>query len=108
LDERDRETCEFSAANPRIPKNEHGLYTAYRHLAAEDLDGSDVTAARVQTLNPHIKFYNARRGYVRITLTPSLWTTDYRTVSYVTRPDAPIETVQSFVVEAGQPGLKPA
>jgi alkaline phosphatase D len=71
-------------------------------------DGADVTTARMQALNPHIRFYNARRGYVRVLLTPALWTTDYRTMPYVTRRNAPIETVQSLVVEAGQPGVKPA
>jgi len=41
---------------------------------------------------------------VRCTLTPSLLTSDYRTLPYVSRPDAPVETRATFVVEDGKPG----
>ncbi len=72
--------------------------------------GGDGTAqpAQNKTLfseNPFVKFHNAQRGYVRCDLTPKQWRTDYRIVPYVTRPGAPVETCQSFVVEAGQPRL---
>ena len=69
-------------------------------------DGDDSTRAEVLALNPHIKFFNNRRGYVRCTLTPSTMTTDYRTLPYVSRPDAPIETRATFVVENGRPGAQ--
>lgn len=71
-------------------------------------DGNDSTREDVLAANPHIKFYNARRGYVRVLLTPSLWRTDYRTIPYVSKPDAPIETRASFVCEDGRPGVQPA
>ena len=58
--------------------------------------------------NPHIKFNNAQRGYVRCALDRQAWRTDYRVMPYVKRPGAPVETRRSFVVEAGDPGLKPA
>ena len=58
--------------------------------------------------NPHIKFNNAQRGYVRCALNRETWRTDFRVVPYVKRPGAPVETLRSFVVEAGNPGLKPA
>ncbi|MGW7369369.1 alkaline phosphatase D family protein [Streptomyces sp. NPDC054841] len=58
--------------------------------------------------NPHMKFYNGRRGYVTVTLTTELARADFRTVSAVTTPGAPITTAASFVTEAGDPGLKPA
>jgi len=67
-------------------------------------DGDDSTRPQVLALNPHIKFFNNRRGYVRCTLTPSLLTSDYRTLPYVSRPDAPVETRATFVVEDGKPG----
>jgi alkaline phosphatase D len=69
-------------------------------------DGSDDTSAlaRIQTDNPHIHFYDRRRGYVRCTLTPQRWTADYRIVPYVSRPGAPIETRATFVIEAGRAG----
>ncbi|NYI08201.1 alkaline phosphatase D family protein [Allostreptomyces psammosilenae] len=58
-------------------------------------------------VNPHLRFHNAQRGYVSCRITPDAWRTDYRVVPYVTRPDAPVETAGSFVVEAGRPGAQP-
>ena len=59
-----------------------------------------------RTLNPHIRFFNGRRGYVRVRLTPELWTTDYRVVPFVSRPGAPVETRATFVVEDGRAGAE--
>jgi alkaline phosphatase D len=70
-------------------------------------DGS-VTTARYQAVmpdNPHVKFHNGQRGYVRCTVTPERWTTDYRVVPFVSRPGASIETPASLVVEDGRPGI---
>jgi alkaline phosphatase D len=58
--------------------------------------------------NPCVQFYNAERGYVRSTITPKHWTSDYRVVDDVTRPDGAVSTRASFVVEAGTAGAKPA
>ncbi|TSB25578.1 alkaline phosphatase D family protein [Streptomyces benahoarensis] len=58
--------------------------------------------------NPHLKFYNGRRGYVTVTLDHDTARADYRTVSAVTTPGAPVRTAASFVSEAGAPGLRPA
>ncbi|MFG2795638.1 alkaline phosphatase D family protein [Streptomyces pseudovenezuelae] len=58
--------------------------------------------------NPHLKFYNGRRGYVRVTLDRQQARADFRTVSAVTTPGAPVATAASFVTEAGNPGLTPA
>lgn len=58
--------------------------------------------------NPHMKFYNGRRGYVTVTLGEQQARADFRTVGAVTTPGAPITTAASFVTEAGDPGLKPA
>jgi alkaline phosphatase D len=55
--------------------------------------------------NPHMRFHNSQRGYVSCRVTPGTWRSDYRIVPFVTRPDAPIETAGSFVVEAGRPGV---
>ncbi|MGH7551937.1 MAG: alkaline phosphatase D family protein, partial [Longimicrobiales bacterium] len=69
-------------------------------------DGSDEAAANDNTLsvNPHVKFFNRQRGYVRCQVTPDRWTAEYRVLPFVTRPDAPITTRASFVVENGRPG----
>ncbi|MEU0158932.1 alkaline phosphatase D family protein [Streptomyces sp. NPDC006261] len=58
--------------------------------------------------NPHMKHYDGRRGYAVVTLTPKEARADFRTVSAVTTPGAPVSTAASFVTEAGNPGLTPA
>ncbi|CAM5579680.1 alkaline phosphatase D family protein [Streptomyces pharetrae] len=58
--------------------------------------------------NPHMKFYNGKRGYLRMELDREAARSDFRTVSAVTTPGAPVTTAASFVTEAGDPGLKPA
>ncbi|MFI5310511.1 MAG: alkaline phosphatase D family protein [Gemmatimonadales bacterium] len=65
----------------------------------------DVTA---QTLpeNPHVLWHNARRGYVSCAVSPDEWRTDYRTVQYVSRPGAPIQTASSWRVKRGKPGIE--
>ncbi|SDH01844.1 alkaline phosphatase D [Aneurinibacillus thermoaerophilus] len=70
-------------------------------------DGSDVRAdtERILQENPHIKFFNNHRGYVRCTVTPEKWQTDYRVLPYVSRKGAPVVTRASFVTESGKPGL---
>jgi alkaline phosphatase D len=69
-------------------------------------DGDDNPRLDVLSVNPHFKYYNNRRGYVLCNLTGSRLTSDYRTVPYVTRPDAPIGTHATFVVEDGRPGAQ--
>jgi alkaline phosphatase D len=74
-------------------------------------DGADRSAQVTDALmaeSPHLRWQNARRGYLRCTVTPEEWRTDYRTVPFVTRPDAPIQTASSWVVEHGRPGIRPA
>jgi len=56
--------------------------------------------------NPHVRFYNSQRGYVRCLVTPELWRTDYRVVPFVSRQGAPISTRATFVVENNHPGAK--
>ena len=70
-------------------------------------DGADMTASGESKLreNPHFKFFNGQRGYVRCTVTPERWTSDFRVVPYVSRPGAPISTRASLVVENGRPGI---
>ena len=66
-------------------------------------DGAETTpvAEAILAKNPHIKFFNDRRGYTVHEATPSRMTAHFRTVPYVTRQGAPLETKASFVVEAG-------
>ncbi len=73
-------------------------------------DGAD-TNPRAQGIvaeNPHIKFFNGQRGYVRCRLTPDTWQTDYRVLPYVKEPGAPVVTRASLVVEDGNPRIQTA
>ncbi|TKG62586.1 alkaline phosphatase D family protein [Prauserella endophytica] len=55
--------------------------------------------------NPHMRFHNAQRGYMRCELTPGRLRTDYRVLGQVTTPGAPVTTRASVYVEAGRPGV---
>jgi alkaline phosphatase D len=54
--------------------------------------------------NPHIVVRNNNRGYVRCTLTPDSWTSEYRKASTVTKPQATASTLATFVIEDGRAG----
>ncbi|CAL9649017.1 alkaline phosphatase D family protein [Streptomyces sp. enrichment culture] len=57
--------------------------------------------------NPHLRFYDGRRGFVRVELGRTAARADFRVVPAVTTPGAPVSTAASFVTEAGSPGLQP-
>lgn len=63
-------------------------------------DGSDTRADIEAVLpeNPHIRYFSNRRGYLRARVTPDEMRADFRTVPFVSRPGAPVETSGSFVV----------
>jgi alkaline phosphatase D len=65
-------------------------------------------ARELMAENPGVHFHNHERGYVRCTITPTTWRSDFRTVAQIEKPGAPIVTRASFVVEAGKAGAKPA
>jgi alkaline phosphatase D len=58
--------------------------------------------------NPCVRFYNQQRGYVRCTVTPTNWRSDYIVVEDITKPGGNIVDKASFIVEAGKPGANPA
>ncbi len=58
--------------------------------------------------NPFVHFYNTERGYVSCTVTTDTWKSDYQIVPYVDRPDAPLITRSSFVIENGKAGAQTA
>ncbi|KDN76720.1 alkaline phosphatase D family protein [Streptomyces olindensis] len=73
-------------------------------------DGADKPATwdTYMGANPHLKFFNGRRGYVTVALGRDAARADFKTVPYVTRQGAPVTTAASFVTEVGDQGLKPA
>jgi alkaline phosphatase D len=54
--------------------------------------------------NPHVLFRDNHRGYVRCTLTPDQWLSEFRTVEKVEQPTSPASTLASFVIENGRAG----
>ncbi|MGH8929128.1 MAG: alkaline phosphatase D family protein [Egibacteraceae bacterium] len=68
-----------------------------------DREGETVLAE-----NPHIRFHNNQRGYVRCELTPDRWRADYRVLEYVRREGSPVATRASFVIENGIAGAQQA
>jgi alkaline phosphatase D len=59
---------------------------------------------RLLSENRCVQFHNGQRGYVRCTLTPKEWRSDFQVLEQVTKPGAVAVTKASFVVEAGKPG----
>jgi alkaline phosphatase D len=70
-------------------------------------DGFDTNDSLTAALgeNPHIKFVNNQRGYVRHVVTPERWQADFQVLDRVSGPDGRVSTRQSFVVEYGKNGL---
>ena len=72
-------------------------------------DGSDrnvTLTPGVASDNPHIKWQNSRRGYVSCSVAGDTWNTEYKTVGFVTKPDAPIDTPTKWRLEHGRPGIQ--
>jgi alkaline phosphatase D len=72
-----------------------------------DNTGKGQQLAEIMKENPCVKFTNAERGYVRCTVTPDTWQSDFRVVPFITRPGGPVVTRASFVVESGRPSVTP-
>jgi len=71
-------------------------------------DGYDTNKGRQSMLkkNPHLKFFNGQRGYVRHSVTPERWQADYQVLDTIATKDGKLTTRKSFVVEYGKPGLR--
>ncbi len=70
-------------------------------------DGADAPAQSHPWMahNPHLRFHNNLRGYVRTTVTPEHVRADFRCVDMVSRPGAEAFTRATFVVHDREPGL---
>jgi alkaline phosphatase D len=72
-------------------------------------DGSDAALPpAVASENPHIRWHNSRRGYVTCKVTPDAWTAEYRTVPYISRVGAPVETPTRWRVTRARAGVEKA
>ncbi len=72
-------------------------------------DGSETTAlatSAARSENPHIKWQQNRRGYISCAVDADTWTAEFRTVAYVSRPGAPVDTPTRWRVTRGRPGIE--
>jgi alkaline phosphatase D len=60
----------------------------------------------IKSANPHLKYYNSQRGYVRHSISADRWQANYVTLDKVSEKDAPGKTRVRFVVESGKPRLQ--
>ena len=64
-----------------------------------------IEGALLDPANAHVKFFDGIcHGYVRCSVTPERWRSDYRVVETVLAPAATLRTLKSFVVKDGQVG----
>lgn len=88
----------------------------FEHPVAAEFVGTSITSggdgrnepetlAKTLAENPFVKFHNAQRGYFTCDLSGTQYRTDYRTLDFVTRPNSPIRTRASFVLESGRSKL---
>lgn len=96
---------DFDAPNSKIVGSE---FVGTSISSGGDGQDSNDYGSGLLANNPHVKFYNAQRGYVAATLTPQLWRSDYKVMPYVTEAGAPISVRKTFVAEAGKPGVQEA
>ncbi|NAZ86899.1 alkaline phosphatase [Kineococcus sp. T90] len=71
-------------------------------------DGTDGYGADQLKDNPDLKLADDRRGYGIARFERDAMRAEFRTLQRVSQPGAPVDTRASFVVEAGDPGLREA
>jgi alkaline phosphatase D len=57
------------------------------------------------TANPHLKWFDAQRGYTVCEVTPDRWLATYRSVTDQFDETSPVTTIGSWEVRAGVPGV---
>ena len=74
-------------------------------------DGGDRApwvSAEALAAQPHVRWHDGRRGYMVNRLAREAWTAEYRTVPFVSRPDAPIATATRWHIAHGRAGVERA
>jgi phosphodiesterase/alkaline phosphatase D-like protein len=71
-------------------------------------DGVDLDEAGQTTLdeNPYVKFVNVQRGYVRCTVTPKQWESEFRVADFITDPGGTMSVRTRLVVQDGEPRIQ--
>ena len=92
----------------RTPRSWRPSSPARRSPAPATASVETPNANALYAANPHLRMTTSQRGYAVATVTRDAWRTDFRTVPYITRADAPVTTHASYVVESGNPEMETA
>ena len=104
--------------------DEHQNYAGHLHIdgkrpeaqpVATEFVGTSITSGgngtdqradtvAIQQENPQLKWHNAQRGYMLCEVTPQTWTSEFRTLDWVTERGGEVRTAMRMAVEHGQPG----
>ena len=63
------------------------------------------SGARFLAANPHMRYYDGRRGYVVCDFNERRCEAIYRGIDVVSKPNAPVTTIASFTVDVKCPGI---
>ena len=64
--------------------------------------------AQLLANNPCIRFHNRERGYLLCDVNETSWTTDYKVIDDVLKPDGKTFSRAKFVVQSGDPKIQSA
>jgi alkaline phosphatase D len=95
----------------RDPRDTKSPVIGHEFVATSISSGGNGSETRPDTeamlaRNPHIAFYNSRRGYTVIEVTPTRLEARFRGLSGVTQPNGTINDRARFVIEANGGGLR--
>ena len=60
---------------------------------------------RIRSINPHVRFYDGRRGYLICSFNKQRCEASFRALDYVSKPGAPLSTIATYVVDATNQGI---
>ncbi len=69
-------------------------------------NGTALSSPEIRAENPHIKWQQNRRGYMSCTVNADSWTTEYRSLSSVSKPDVPVDTPTRWRVTRNKAGIE--
>ncbi|MCP3800640.1 alkaline phosphatase D family protein [Allokutzneria sp. A3M-2-11 16] len=92
-------------------------YAASTPVVGTEFVGTSVTSGRdgmdhdqigrtILAENPHVKFHNFQRGYVRCEVNAAQWVADYRVADRVTVADGTVSSRSKLIVEDGVPAIQ--
>ncbi len=72
----------------------------------DDDDAVEGLVTGALSANPHLKWFDAQRGYTFCEVTPERWVAQFRAVADQFDESSPVDTVTTWEVVAGSPGVR--